>query len=149
MPIMPDGRLVEEVPEITRKYQRRITSAELLALHDGTDSVPLVLLPAPGAGHALFVDEMVTRLIPAGTSPAAYTTGVNVQLQYAAPTPLAIMQVGSTAILTAGAAVRRTRQAANGANFHINIAVQLAVAAQIQNGNGDLMLTLYYRIVEI
>lgn len=125
-----------------------LTSAQLLALF----SAPVTLIPAPGAGKAIYVEYMVFEMNRTAT---AYTGANTTSLVYHGSTTAITLPLLGTVFTTAAAAqtvtvVSGLGGATNGTPLTANTAVDLATAtANYAAGTGTAKVFLKYSIVTL
>jgi hypothetical protein len=132
------------IPGVVQRRQVTLTSAQLLALF----TTPVTLIPAPGAGKYISIDEIVGKVYSTGK--VAYTGANAVELRYTD---------GS------GAKVTGDLPAAwlNNATDRADRAVPAAVATMVANapvvaavptanpgaGTGTVVFDLLYRVITV
>ena len=147
------ANLTEGVSPALSVRRRLVTTAEVLALTDGTDQVPVELVPAAGAGKVIYVDGVYIRSIPPASSPAAYTGGT-VAVAYTGASGT-LVSAGTGAASPVRGTTARTMRMGLGQSptlLTANAAVELRAASAstpVATGNADLQVTVTYRIVEV
>ena len=152
----PIANLTPGVAPALQQVRRYVTSAEVLALTDGTDTASIEMIPAPGEGKAVYVDGWWVRSVIVDDTPAAYTGGT-VAIGFVGNADN-IISMGTGASSPLRGTTTRTARAGVGQsvsgedNVGINMAVELraaATATPLAAGNSDLQVTIHYRIVEV
>lgn len=142
---MPDLRFYKptQTPGIAQRRVVKLTSAQLLLLH----TTPQVLIPAPGAGKYISVDEIIAKM----TFGSAQYTGANaVEIRYTDGAGAKV--TGDIASAWLDSATTRVDKAIGAAvtTAVANAAVVVAVpVADPAAGDGTVTLDLLYRIVTI
>lgn len=118
-----------------------LTSANLLAMF----GAPVSVIPAPGAGLTIVIDNVLFTMTRTAT---AYANGGAVVLQYATGPVAAISTIAASVLTTAGAAVTKTLRHGIDAAAVANDAIQITNAdAAFITGTGTASLDIIYRIV--
>jgi len=148
MAIRKVGHLTEGAAPPIGEARVRLTSAQLRALHTAAGAIALT--DAPGAGKLIVLDDAVATFTPAAASPVAYAGGGPVLIQYAASTPLTIVQFTANT-LTGGttATTRHIRPAVAQSEPRVGAALRISTGTAFTAGNGTLEVVARYRIVDL
>jgi hypothetical protein len=130
-----------------REARVPLTAAQLEAMY----ATPVSILPAPGTGYAIVVEQVTLELIAGGS---AFTAGGAISLVYhggstpvhAGSVPAADLTGASgTSLVELGGAV-----ATNGTTIPANTGVDITNATQaFASGNGSVVVLIQYRIIEL
>lgn len=118
--------------------QVNLTAAQIITLF----TAPIILIPAPGAGKSIYVQDCLFRFVYGGV---AYTGGGVSSISYAGgATPLTTVPA---ATITAGASSDSLLTTA-AVTITQNAALQISTAtANFAAGNGTLQIYIYYTVL--
>lgn len=132
-------------PNATQTETVSITSPQLL----GMFNAPVNILPAPGAGKAIIVTNVIFDYV---FNTTAYQAGGTIQLFYGAKTatassalPAAALTAGAGTVTT-GASVTTQRNAADVANAAITLSNNTAA---FTTGDGTAKVTVFYTLITL
>ena len=138
-------RVEEGIASGTREARRLLSSAELLALHQGGDYQQIV--PSPGDGHIIEVNEVVVSYKPPSAGAVAYEGNRNLRIRYGV--------TGGVSIATNGllnrtvGIVRRIKPAAALATIPEGQPLIASLDGNITAGNGELLVIVRYHVVKV
>lgn len=120
-----------------------LSSAQLLAL----DSTPITLIPAPGAGKAVFLEDYYAFL---NFNSVAYTDGT-LRIKYTDASGTTIVTLGTW--FRGAADVHILEMGKQSAGFGVamteNAPVVICDAGTLADGNSPIKFKLRYRIIEL
>lgn len=128
-------------PDVVQTITVPLTSAQLL----GMNATPVELIPAPGAGKVIIIDNVLFTMTRTST---AYASGGTIVLNYATGPVAAINTIAASVLTTAGAAVTQTVRDGIDAAAVANDAIVITNGSgAFTTGTGTASVNIKYRIV--
>lgn len=128
-------------PDALQTITVPLTSANLLAMN----GAPVTVIPAPGAGKVIIIENVLFTMTRTAT---AYANGGTIVLNYATGPVAAINTIAASVLTTAGAAVTQTVRDGIDAAAVANDAIVITNgSAPFITGTGTASLNIKYRVV--
>ena len=132
---------------LLRRVSVQVTTAQIRALH--TSGSEIELIPAPGAGKVIVVENVIAALKYNSTAYTAVAGGDDFQIEYGVSTPVAIGTVETTGFLTLVADSVRLWNRANDVLIPVNTNVEVSLLGAVLTGNSPVTFIVAYRIEDV